>query len=169
MNGTIENETLMKYQNDVISYVAEDQNLASSEVAPELIVVDENISLDEDDDASFDVLSNDSYLANAPSELTFTNPENGTVTPSGSVFNYTPNKDFFGQDAFSYTLFQGGISATGQVLLKINPQPDPPEFTISSTFVVPEGQKEVAKLKANDPDEDILTFQYLEQIQKPHH
>ncbi len=50
-----------------------------------------------------------------------TQPTNGTVTflANGSV-TYTPNADFNGSDAFTYTVTAGGVTETGNVTVTIN-------------------------------------------------
>lgn len=57
-------------------------------------------------------------------------PSHGTVTANGSSVTYTPNKDYFGQDTFSYkaySTFGGNVasSAPGLITVNVVGRPDP--------------------------------------------
>jgi hypothetical protein len=76
------------------------------------LAVNDNATTDEDEAVTIDVLDNDSDSDSplgAPNVLT--QPANGTVTynPVDSSFTYTPDADFNGNDAFTYTICDNGI------------------------------------------------------------
>ena len=156
--GTASEETLASYQEDILSYVAEDQNIDQSEIAPEIKAIDDLLTLDEDESATGNVLTNDSYTSNSPIAVAFGTPTKGSLETSGGQFTYTPDEDYNGTDSFSYTITQGGLSAEALVALTINPVADAPKFTTGANFSVAENQKDVTTLKATDADGDEVSY-----------
>ncbi len=54
---------------------------------------------------------------------------NGAVVVGTTVVTYTPSADFFGTDAFTYTVTDGGANATATVTVTVTGVNDPPSFT----------------------------------------
>jgi hypothetical protein len=55
-------------------------------------------------------------------------PSYGTITGELPNIIYTPNKDYYGEDEFTYKAFDGiSYSTSAKVRIKINPVNDPPE------------------------------------------
>jgi large repetitive protein len=53
-----------------------------------------------------------------------TQPTNGTATLSGNIVSYTPNRNFFGTDSFTYTVTgPGGTTAPATVTITVNALP----------------------------------------------
>ncbi len=53
-------------------------------------------------------------------------PAHGTVTVNGTVVTYTPARDYFGADAFTYAAFNGaGSSTAAAVTVSVSGRPDP--------------------------------------------
>ncbi len=94
--------------------------------------VDDNAIVSEDSGANLvDVLLNDSTVPDAGETLTIsavTQGANGSVAiVGGTTVTYTPNADFSGVDAFTYTIDDGnGGSATATVNVTVDPVNDPP-------------------------------------------
>ncbi len=75
-------------------------------------LVDDIVSVDEDQSVQIDIYANDSDLPSTGTLIT-TNPANGTVTinnngtpnnPSDDIMTYTPNPNYNGPDSFDYTI-----------------------------------------------------------------
>ncbi len=112
-----------------------------TEVNDPPVVVDDNITTNEDAAITFNILANDS--AGPPSEsgqtvtvFSHTNTANGTlsVNVNGTV-TYTPNPNFYGTDSFQYTARDNGtpqLASIGLVFITVNPVNDKPSFTIGT-------------------------------------
>ena len=118
--------------------VSVDQNftitVAATNSAPS--ASDDAAATDEDAAVEIDPLANDSDPdGDALSITAVTPPANGTaeILESGTRLRYTPAKDFFGEDAFTYTVedgFGGAATATVTVTVApVNDAPAPPELT----------------------------------------
>ncbi|MEC7765276.1 MAG: Ig-like domain-containing protein [Pseudomonadota bacterium] len=93
-------------------------------------------STDEDTPVTLDVLDNASDVDGDPiTFIGFTQGANGTVTlddlgdadPTNDVLIYTPDDDFFGSDAFTYTITDGeGGTTTQTVAMTVGPVNDLP-------------------------------------------
>jgi ELWxxDGT repeat protein/VCBS repeat-containing protein len=111
-------------------------------------------------DAASGVLANDSDIdGDALTATTLSEPANGmlSLAPDGS-FEYTPNPDFYGTDAFVYTANDGFADSTETtVTITIYPVNDAP-VAVDDTFQVPvDGQLAVdlaSGVLANDGDVD---------------
>jgi len=118
-------------------------------VAP--VAVDDSVTMDEDTSVLVDVLANDSDPDGDPLTIdSVTEPEHGTVTIEGDKVRYTPDKDYYGTDSFSYTATDGVDTGTATVtvtVILINDAPaavddvvttlqeTPVSFTMSATDV----------------------------------
>lgn len=80
-----------------------------------------------------EILENDSDPDNDTITLSsIGNASNGVAILSGDMISYTPNKDFFGSDTFSYTISDGkGGSASGKVNIQVENVNDAPLAVIS--------------------------------------
>ncbi len=127
-----------------------DQGVVTVVVKPlhSLQAVDDAGATLEEVPVTVSVLGNDrdpDYLPNginpALHVIGFTAPGNGQVTHNGSgQFTYTPNVDFFGVDAFTYTLNAGDNRiAVGTVTITVSDVNDPPVMTINTGASVVEG------------------------------
>ncbi len=115
----------------------------------------DNIVLDEDTSATFDVLANDSDPdGDALSIATFTNPANGSLTqnPDGT-FTYNPNGNFNGSDSFTYTVTDGIETRTETVNITVNPINDAPVAS-NDDVVLDEDTSATFDVLANDSDID---------------
>ncbi|ULE33674.1 Ig-like domain-containing protein [Mycobacterium sp. IDR2000157661] len=143
------------------------------------------ISTSEDAGVSIPVLANDTDPdLSAGDVLTvtdYTQPANGSVVlNSDGTFTYTPDADFNGTDAFSYTisddasrwhfdglagLFGGGVrSSTASVTVTVTASPNPenqaPILTLPAPgTLVPDGNGDVTfSVSGTDPDGSSVTF-----------
>ena len=93
----------------------------------------------EDVPAELDVLANDTDInLDSLQVLSFTEPANGTLqrTGSGSLL-YTPETDFFGEDAFTYIPTDGALhGAPTAVSITVLPVNDAPVFGNNSEVVL---------------------------------
>jgi gliding motility-associated-like protein len=85
-----------------------------------------------------------------------TNPANGSVAvqPDGSI-NYTPNKDWYGTDTFTYTIQDvgGATSLPGTVTVIVTPVNDPP-VAVNDAATTNENTAVAIPVLANDFDVD---------------
>lgn len=160
-NGTASAEKVASYTSNVIDYIAQDQNINSNDITPNIIAINDSITTAEDTPVTIDVLANDSYITTAPISISATNGSNGTVevteSPSQQI-TYSPDTDYFGSDTFSYTITQGEKVSTADVSVNISSANDEPSIDIASTIQVKENQTEVATISVSDPDEDELNL-----------
>ena len=158
-NGTASAEKVASYTTDVIKYIAQDQNINSDDITPDITAIDDNPSTDEDTPITINVLANDSFITTSPIIIDASNGENGTVEIAESSppqITYSPNSDYFGDDLFSYTITQGNKVSSANVAVEINPVNDSPSIDIASTILVPENQLTVATVSVSDIDGDDL-------------
>ena len=160
-NGTATAETVTSYTSDVLTYIAEDQNVDSGEIAPDISAIADSASTSEDTAVTINVVANDSYVTTAPVSITTSNGTNGTTTiaeSSPEQIVYTPDADYNGTDTFSYTITQGEKTSSADVTLTIEAVNDAPTIDIASTIQVAENQTAVTTVSVSDVDEDELTL-----------
>ena len=160
-NGTATAETVTSYTSDVLTYIAEDQNVDSGEIAPDISAIADSASTSEDTAVTINVVANDSYVTTAPVSITTSNGTNGTTTiaeSSPEQIVYTPDADYNGTDTFSYTITQGEKTSSADVTLTIEAVNDAPSIDIASTIQVAENQTAVTTVSVSDVDEDELTL-----------
>lgn len=121
------------------------------------VLVDDVVSVDEDDSVIVDIFANDSEL---PSEgmLSTTNPANGTVTvdnngtpndPTDDIVTYVPDPDFNGQDSFNYSICNVyGDCSTATVTVDVLPILD----TIDDSVATAEDTPVQVDILDNDND-----------------
>ena len=92
----------------------------------------------------------------------YVGPGNGRVTVKNTetVFIYTSNPDFNGEDSFSYTVSDGSLTDTATVTVTVNPFNDPPVFTegLADVRYAENGTGPVQTYTASDPESDSLTW-----------
>ena len=160
-NGTATAETVTSYTSDVLTYIAEDQNIDADEITPDISAIADSASTSEDTAVTINVVVNDSYITNAPVTVTATNGTNGTTTiaeSSPEQIVYTPDLDYNGTDTFTYTLTQGEKTSSADVTVTIEAVNDAPSIDIASTIQVAENQTAVTTVSVSDVDEDELTL-----------
>jgi VCBS repeat-containing protein len=121
------------------------------------IAKNDSSSTPEDTAVSGNVLTNDSDAESL--QLTVTNA--GTITTGhGSVallsngnYTYTPAKDFYGQDSFSYNASDGTSSATSAVTITITPVNDAP-VAAPDAYTTDEDTPVLIDALRNDTDVD---------------
>ena len=118
---------------------------------------------------SFNVMSNDD--PGQDGELIFfqshTQPSFGQLAHlGGGNFEYTPNTDYVGQDAFSYTIYdEGGETANGAVNITVNP-PDnnAPVAGDDGNITIGIGGSGSISALANDQDADQNDTLVIDQV-----
>ena len=147
---------------DTFQYVATDGTTESAPTIVELIVtnaaptaVPDTATTQEDTPVVIDVLAND--LAADPASLSVTSttaPANGTVTLLGNgELRYTPDRDFFGTDAFAYLVTgSAGQTDNATVSVEVTPVDDLPEVTSPAAFDVDENTTAVGTVAGTDVD-----------------
>nr|TKR98732.1 hypothetical protein D5086_0000200490 [Populus alba] len=88
---------------------------------------DDNISVWEDESIAFDVLANDYFAGNNASIVELSKPDRGSLLQNGNLFRYTPYKDYYGNDSFTYTLsdVNGNLASASAIISVLN---IPPQF-----------------------------------------
>lgn len=160
-NGSASEELISKYKSDILDYVAEDQNLDPADIVPEIIANDDTYFTDEDTDLAFNILLNDSYQINSQIDINLGVPTNGTLDNSNGLITYSPDENYFGQDEFSYTIAQAGLSDSAKVSITIDSINDEPEI-LSSTYQIDENTKEVGSIRATDVESQDLSYDIRE-------
>ena len=127
-NGSATAETVTSYTEDVLTYIAQDQNVDAGELAPDISAIDDSATTAEDTAVEINVLLNDSYVTSSPLTLSATNAANGTISVSNNVITYSPDADYNGSDSFSYTLLQGEKTSSADVIITIEAVNDAPYF-----------------------------------------
>ncbi len=96
---------------DSFTYTTDDRNGGTDDAVVTLRVgnlppttVNDSATTNEDNSVTVNVLANDSDIDGDPFSVTGnTQPSNGSVSCSSTQCTYSPSKDFFGTDSFSYT------------------------------------------------------------------
>jgi gliding motility-associated-like protein len=126
------------------------------------IAVNDTTSTNEDTPKTIVVLSNDSDpdgAINPNTVVVVSNPSNGSVVvnPNGTI-TYTPNPNFFGNDAFTYSVCDNGVPApvlcdTATVFITINAVNDPP-IAVQDNATTNEDTPVTIPILNNDTDPD---------------
>ena len=157
-NGTASAETITSYTADILTYIANDQNLDSGDLAPNISAITDSVTTSEDASVSVNVLSNDSYVTSAPISVNVaTNGVSGTTSVSNNLITYTPTADFNGTDTFTYTITQGDKTSTANVTVTIEAVNDAPVLSSTGSLDVVEGNS-IVSISASDVENDSLTF-----------
>ena len=162
-NGTASEELITSYTSDILNYIAEDQNIDSNEITPDITAIADEATVEEDGSVTINVVANDSYTTTAPIGVSAGNGTNGSTTlaeSSPEQVVYTPNADFNGTDTFTYTITQGDKTSSAEVTITVSAVNDLPSIDIASTIQVPENQKAVTTVSVSDVDEDDLTLRW---------
>ena len=150
---------------DSFTYKVSDKT-AESAVATVLITVkavndrptakdDTETTLEDKKASSIDVLTNDSDVENDPLKVvSVTQGKNGSVSINGdNTLSYTPDENFYGDDAFTYTLSDGkGGTDAAAVRVKVEAVNDAPIFTSTPVTTATVGKEYNYDVKATDPD-----------------
>ncbi|MDQ4145134.1 MAG: Ig-like domain-containing protein [Actinomycetota bacterium] len=115
----------------------------------------DSLSAAEDSPATVIVNANDTDVdGDALSVSSSTDGADGTVSCLGGSCTYTPRRDFFGTDSFTYTISDGnGGSAEATVSVTVEPAPDVPTAR-DDTLTTPEDTEGTVNVLANDEDPD---------------
>lgn len=157
-NGTASEELIANYTTDLINYVATTENIDSNTLTPDITAVADSATTTEDTAVIVYVLLNDTYNRASPISLSAGNPTNGSTSVADGAITYTPNADYNGTDAFTYTITQGDKTSSADVSLTIEAVNDAPTINLASILYVPEGQIEVASNFATDIDSTDLVL-----------
>ncbi|MDJ0899227.1 MAG: choice-of-anchor L domain-containing protein [Xenococcus sp. MO_188.B8] len=84
-----------------------------------------------------------------------TEPTNGTATVNvDGTITYTPKKDFYGNDTYTYTIDYGnGLTSSASVFVTVNPVNDPPEAG-GDLAITDEDTPVITPVLDNDTDRD---------------
>ena len=157
-NGSASAETIASYKSDVLNYIAEDQDIDSNEITPDIIAIADSVSTNEDTKITINVLANDSFISSSPYVLSALNGSHGLVEVSDNNIIYSPDSDFNGSDSFSYTITQGSKTSNGAVSVTVIATNDVPSINAASIYKVDENQTSVATIAITDVDGDELSL-----------
>jgi len=160
---------------DAFSYVISDGNggtdtatvqLTIDPVNDDPIAQDDSAATDEDLPTGFSVLGNDADPdGDRLIVQSVTQPDHGSVTTNGEDVAYTPDPDFHGYDAFSYSISDGsGGTDTATVQITIDPVNDDP-IAQDDSSTTDEDIPATFDVLGNDtdPDGDSVTIQSVTQ------
>jgi len=160
---------------DTFTYVVSDGNggTDSATVTVTIAVVneppvaaDDEATTGEDSPVTIPVLANDSDPDGDDLAVeSVTQPSHGAVVPGGTSVVYTPSPDFFGTDAFTYTISDGnGGTDTATVFVTVVASNDPPEAQDDSSSTSENEPVEIlVLLNDSDPDGDPLAVEAVTQ------
>ncbi|MDA7853992.1 S8 family serine peptidase [Porticoccaceae bacterium] len=158
IDGTASVEKIDGYTSNILTFIGSEQDLVANNLTPDVIAGDDSGSTLEDNAVAIDILSNDTFLSNAPYTIELTSGANGATSINDRLVTYTPNLDFNGTDSFSYTIAQGGKSATGTVSVTIEAVNDAPIIG-TTDFTINENETAVARITVSDVDvQDTLSL-----------
>ena len=161
---------------DNFSFVAIDNEGAESEPAKvEVLVTSVNdspiadtkrIQTDEDEETSFRLSGTDMDGAIAGYEIV-QYPGNGQLSQKGSRISYTPNRDFHGQDTFTYRVIddENSTSQPASVHIAVNSVNDAP-IAHPSSWITQEDSSVNITLTGQDNDNNIAKYQI---VSRPQH
>ena len=81
-----------------------------------------------------------------------TDPAHGTLTLVAGVLTYTPASNYFGSDAFDYTVSDGTLADTGTVAITISPVNDDPNAVDDVATVARDAAATAVGVLGNDTD-----------------
>ncbi len=128
------------------------------------VAVNDIAATNEDTPVTVAVLANDNggpeNEVQTVSVTSTTNGANGTVTTNGTTVTYTPNLNFHGTDAFTYTITDdGGLTATATVTVTVDSVNDVPTVTVNNnTVTVNEGSPASNSGSFSDVDSTNVTI-----------
>ena len=158
-DGTATEQTVNSYAESILNYISEDQSVSAADIAVSVNAVSESVTTNEDIAVTVNVLLNDSYNPAEPLSLTVSNGANGTTAiaeSSPEQIVYTPNLNYNGNDVFTYTITQGGLTSSANVSVTIEPVNDAPSIDATSILEAEENQSSVATIAVSDVDNDQL-------------
>ncbi len=163
---------------DTFAYTISDGNGASGSASVTVAVVavndppvavDDTVSTEEDTAVTVSVLSNDSDPdGDVLTVQSIAQPSHGAAVSTGTSVLYTPNPNYSGSDAFTYTISDGsGGKSTATVTLQVLPVNDPPVAQDDSQTTQENTQVTVLVL-SNDSDADGDALHVQSVVQPPH-
>jgi len=121
------------------------------------LAVDDTAATAEDSAVAIPVLDNDADPDGDPYALVaVTGPAHGAAAISGTAVLYTPAPDYYGQDAFTYTVGDGLLTATAAAVISVTAANDAPTAQ-DDAYATPEDTPlsvDVPGVLANDSDID---------------
>jgi hypothetical protein len=128
---------------------------------PPVIIMDNNISVDEDNSTQISYTLGDAQDDNSTLSLIVeTNPSNGNVSINSSNVTYTPNANFFGNDSFVVkTTDSENETVTQEINVTVNSINDIPVLTINNTNVsVNSGSSVQIPYSISDVEDSSMTL-----------
>ena len=161
------------YTSNIIEYIAQDQNINSNEITPDIIATIDSIMTPEDTSISIDFLANDVFVPTAPFTITVADSTNGALVLESSTnkISYYPNANYFGSDSFTYTITQGDKVSSAEVNIVITPVNDMPTMEIADyvnyeqkALIIDDFLQFAATLTDVDNDDLIIYGEISDQI-----
>ena len=157
-DGTASATTVNNYTSNVMAYIATDQGLTDSDIAPDISAIGDSLTTTEDTSDSVNVLANDSYSSSAPITVTASNGTIGTTSVSEGIVTYTPMQNANGNDSFTYTITQAGKTSSSTVTVEVTPVNDAPVINTASTLQITENLRNLGTISISDVDYDSTTL-----------
>lgn len=155
---------------DIFTYTISDGSGGSASATVNVTVSAENDNPDAADDSevtaedtavTIDVLANDDDIdGDSLTIASLTQPANGQATTNGADITYIPNANYFGSDAFTYTISDGnGGADTATVTVEVTSVNDAPD-AVNDSATTAEDTAITISVLANDSDteDDSLTI-----------
>ena len=162
-NGSIDAARINAYSSNLNSLIASDQNIDESSLDQVLTLTDDAVSTDEDNSIEFSPLEND--VIDVGSEyyglsVSISTPSHGTASlDEANKINYTPDENYFGSDAFIYTVNVDGTSVSANITIDVVSVNDPPSFKdFVSSSSIEENTLNVLSVTVEDVENDVIGY-----------
>ncbi|HEX2957954.1 MAG TPA: Ig-like domain-containing protein [Chitinispirillaceae bacterium] len=117
----------------------------------------QNVTTDEDNAVTM-ILSGSDPDGEALSYTVITQPEHGTLSGTAPNLTYTPDADYNGSDAITFSVSDGSLSAQATVSITVNAVNDAPVLNPIAAQSVEETSTLTFTATGSDIDADALTF-----------
>jgi hypothetical protein len=167
LSGTPSNADVGFYPNIKITVTAGAQSatlaafsITVNNVNDAPVANDDNISLNEDDDVTINVLANDTDadVDDVVTLLSINSVTNGVAVIDNGRIIFTPTPDFNGTATILYTVTDSVLTDTATVTITVDSLNDAPEISGIPTTSILENDVYSFTPSASDADNDILTF-----------
>ena len=91
------------------------------------VAKDDSITIEEDNEIKIDLLANDSDIEGDDlSIVNLTEASNGQLEDNGDgTITYSPDENWNGEESFTYTVSDGELTVTAEVIVRVTPVDDP--------------------------------------------
>ena len=162
-NGSADAVRIAAYSSNLNSLIASDQNIDESILDQVITLIDDSVSIDEDNSLEFSPLANDVIDVGSDYyglSVSISSPSNGSASlDETNKIVYTPNENYFGSDSLTYTVNVDGTSASANITIDVVSVNDPPTFKdFVSSSSIDENTLNVLSVTVEDIEDDVIGY-----------